>query len=587
MRKSATALLLAASFAAAALNPSGTLPVLTIDTENGVAVPAKTQPYVSATYSLESNGFEGVEDMSGETQIRGRGNYTWSGFDKKPYRLKLTKKAKLMGMNSSKHFALLAHADDNLGFMREPMGFWLSERLGLEWTPDMKPVEVVLNGDYIGLYFLVENIRVAKDRVNVFDQEEEAETEGASTDITGGWLCEIDNYEEDPSEQIKIKEGNGADIRITHKSPEAVTPEQENWLRAQMEAIDKAFYQKDPDSKDWQTLVDLPSLARFYVLQELMDGYESFHGSCYMYRDRGEDKKWMWGPVWDFGSTFNRMDRGELIYENPAWGQTWIAEIVKFTDFQNAYKDIFKDFVLNDLDDLLVYLDGFADIIDDAAKSDFARWGGKGYGADDVNGRLSTIKSYLRARIDLLKKRWNIEGLPSLSSGIYLRGEHNGWGATPEYEFLTTDVKNVYELEDVDVKDRFKIADANWGEHNWGGETENISMKLDTDQPMICGGESQNINFNGHVAQAVFTVVEPGKSATIRFNSTRSGLDGVADDSTAFFTVSGGVLNACGAPVSVYTPAGSAVACDVMTADLASGLYIVRQGARAVKIVVR
>ena len=64
------------------------------------------------------------------------------------------------------HFALLAHADDNLGFMREPMGFWLSERLGLEWTPDMKPVEVVLNGDYIGLYFLVENIRVAKDRVS-------------------------------------------------------------------------------------------------------------------------------------------------------------------------------------------------------------------------------------------------------------------------------------------------------------------------------------------------------------------------------------------------------------------------------------
>ena len=125
MRAAGISIMLAASLSLSAATPSGTLPLLTIETENRAAVPAKTEPYVSATYTLSANGCEGVENMSGETQIRGRGNYTWTGFDKKPYRLKLTKKTKLMGFNASKHFVLLAHADDDLGFMREPMGFWL------------------------------------------------------------------------------------------------------------------------------------------------------------------------------------------------------------------------------------------------------------------------------------------------------------------------------------------------------------------------------------------------------------------------------------------------------------------------------
>lgn len=106
-------------------------------------------------------------------------------------------------MKSNKHFGLLAHADDSRAFLRNPIGFFISKAVGLAWTPDMRPVEVILNGDYIGLYFLTELIRVDKDRVDIYDQEDEE----ATPDPTGGWLCEIDNYEEAPSEQITITEG--------------------------------------------------------------------------------------------------------------------------------------------------------------------------------------------------------------------------------------------------------------------------------------------------------------------------------------------------------------------------------------------
>jgi hypothetical protein len=156
---------------------SGTLPVLHIQTENNAPIVSKDD-YINATYYLDAMGQENIESIGSATvpltmEIKGRGNYTWKGFDKKPYRLKLTDKQPLLGMTKSKHFALLAHADDSKGFMRNAIGFELARLIGMTWTPMAQPVEVVLNGDYIGLYFLTETIRVDKDRVNIVEQEDE------------------------------------------------------------------------------------------------------------------------------------------------------------------------------------------------------------------------------------------------------------------------------------------------------------------------------------------------------------------------------------------------------------------------------
>ena len=153
-----------------AVDPSGTIPGPRINTENNAPIVSK-EDYLNATCYLETNGAEGIEPLgSAEAPvaltIKGRGNYTWTGFDKKPYKLKFDKKTEIMGMGKNKHFAILAHADDHLGFMRNITGFQLSRLMGLAYTPADAPVEVVLNGDYIGLYFLTETIRIDSNRVN-------------------------------------------------------------------------------------------------------------------------------------------------------------------------------------------------------------------------------------------------------------------------------------------------------------------------------------------------------------------------------------------------------------------------------------
>lgn len=386
-----------------AISYSGKLPVLHIETDKKQEITSKDY-YLKGTYYLDPMGNDveaiGSKEVPDSLEIKGRGNYTWSAFDKKPYRLKLTEKAALMGMNKSKHFALLAHADDNKGFMRNTIGFYFSEQIRMAWTPKAKPVELVLNGDYKGLYFLTELIRVDKDRVNIVEQED---NETDSDKITGGWLVEIDNYREDP--QIRFMEGNtGEEMAITYKTPEELSSAQEKFLKEEMLRIDSLVYGDKQSDELWK-YVDMDALARFYIVQEITDNYESFHGSCYLYRDMGEGQKWMFGPVWDFGSAFN-YDKEQYLYKGREWHNHWIPEICKFPKFMDRVKEIWQWLHYYKYDSVYDYATEFANHITEAAKNDAERWNDKGYGNKDMAGRLRRIKERLTDTEKWLVKQW-------------------------------------------------------------------------------------------------------------------------------------------------------------------------------------
>lgn len=569
LRKPLAALCLATVAATAwAAGPSGTLPVLHIETPGRCAIESK-EVYVDNTkYWLDPMGDESVEAIGSEAepqimQIRGRGNYTWTGFEKKPYRLKLDKKHPMLGMDKSKHWALMAQADDNLGFMRAPMVFRLSELVGLAWTPGQQPVEVVLNGDYIGLYFLTQTVRVDKDRVDIVEQADDS-----TEDVTGGWLLEIDNY--DDPDQIKLTEGDGSELRITYKSPEKLSAQQLEFLTAQMEALDRAFYQQDPESTEWETLVDKDALAAYYIVQEMTDNYESFHGSCYFTRNRGEGLKWVWGPVWDTGSTFMRAE-GRFMYDSK-WHQTWIPEIVKFTSFREAYTTAMTRFLNDGYDVIPSYIDAYASRIAKAAQADAERW--PQYGNSDVPAKAAEIIRLWRNRVKWLAKEWGIENPAVAGTGIYLRGEMNGWAAQPEWEFSSTATEGVYELRDVSINGSFKIADADWGEVNYGTATEGVNPRPGEPFELKRGGGSKNMWADGEFAIVRFTLDEETRDATLLLlTEPDDALTDIAVQPVAL-TVTGRTVSAGGRIVSIFTPEGVPAGAGTEVTLRRGGVYI-------------
>lgn len=390
---------------------SGSLPVLYITTEDKKPITSK-EDYLNATYYLDAKGIAGYENIGSATaplnmEIKGRGNYSWTGFNKKPYRIKLADKQALLGMKKSKHFALLAHADDSKdkkGYLRNAVGFELSKMIGMAYTPDAKPLEVVLNGDYIGLYFLTETIRVDKDRVNIVEQEDE---ETDSEAITGGWLVEIDNYDDDP--HITIRENGNKTMWFTYKTPEVLSSAQESFLTGEMVRIDRLVYGDKNSSTLWQYL-DMDALAKFYIVQEIMDNYESFHGSCYLYREKGEGEKWKFGPVWDFGSSFNR-DKSQYMYQGDVWHNHWIPEICKFPAFMERVKEIWNEFYNGNYNNIYSFIDAHENLIKQAAVKDKERWG-QYHGSQTISTYIDRTTEVLRKNAAWLNEQWKTSGNP-------------------------------------------------------------------------------------------------------------------------------------------------------------------------------
>ena len=389
---------------------SGTLPVLFIDTDNFAPIVSK-EKYVHANWWLDPMGIDGVDSLGSSTHplgmlIRGRGNSIWTEVDKKSYRLKFDEKHKILGMHSSRHWALQAQALYWMGEMNDALPFEIGRRMGMSWNPHMEPVEVVLNREYIGLYFLTENVRVAKHRVNV-EEQEDYETDAER--ITGGWLLEIDNYPE--TSTISMVEGNGEPFWITSHSPELLSHGQRGYISTIFRIVDRAIYDKDKESRLWEDFVDIDSLAIYYIVQEVMDNPEAFSGSCYIHKQRGEDTKLIFGPLWDFGSSYYRWSRtyafNEFIYENiPSYCRSrWISEIVKFPHFQERVRYHWKRFyeeVYPEMDD---YMDRFVAKIDAAGNADHVRW--PQYPSNNLTKRLNEYgKPSFHKKVEWLNSQW-------------------------------------------------------------------------------------------------------------------------------------------------------------------------------------
>jgi hypothetical protein len=332
------------------------------------------EEYVTGTLYIDplGTGYEalGTAEAPITAQFKGRGNWTWIGFDKKPYRIKMDAKQKVLGMPSNKHWCLMAAADDNLGFLRMPLGHMISEAIGLRWTPRLVPVELVLNNKYVGLYFMTEHVRVGSKRVNIEEQEE---GEKQADLITGGWLVEIDNYQTENN--ITFTEGNGQDIMVSLKEPEIISAEQRNYIVNQMLELNSALYEKTP--QHIERILDMKESAKYYLVQEIMGDCESYHGSCYLYKDRdslGTVDKWKFGPVWDFGNSYRSYHHNGWIYERPEFAQYWIGQLATWPSFQKELSEQWWIYYHTKKDEVRARLVDISKLIAQAAKNDAVVW---------------------------------------------------------------------------------------------------------------------------------------------------------------------------------------------------------------------
>lgn len=320
---------------------SMTLPIVYVTTCDSLPVTDKVNAKAATLRIMVPDGVEGTPLGSEESPvamtIRGRGNSSWL-LPKKPYKIKFDQKTAVLGMPKNKHFALMSYATGYADWLTAVAGFEFSRLIGLEWAPQLRPVELVVNGSYEGLYFLTETVRIDSNRLDIYEQDDMNTDEST---IPYGWLVEMDNTIDEC--QITIPETPEMDLRITYHTPEELSAEQTEWLTDEFTKINASIYQPDSLGSKWTDHIDAESLVKYFTVREALHDCEGFSGSVYLHRDKGEDSKWKFGPVWDL--VIYSTDKNDWArYSMPEYAEAhWINPIAATDTFATTFKQLWSE----------------------------------------------------------------------------------------------------------------------------------------------------------------------------------------------------------------------------------------------------
>jgi len=333
--------------------PYADLPRIVIETDdfgeirdNVTERPARLQIY----------GDTAAESQVYTLTVRGRGNSS-AKMPKYGLKLEFTDKVKMFGMPKSRDWALIANYGDKT-HLRNFMMSRLSEWLGADYTPEMHFVEVYLNRKYMGLYLLSETVKVAKNRVNI-----------AENDST--FLIEKEDLKKMDPPFVKTKH----DFYFHVKSPKNLSDSSADLLLDHLNAFEDYIYDGrfgNPSTMD--TWLDMDDYLLYYWVQEYSKNEDgSFARSVYMTWEKGGLIHF--GPLWDFDLAFGNASR-EKVKPAEDWyirTQRWNRVIFndsfvkeKAASYWMEHQQLFRDLI----DSVPVYRKS----IEKAIENEYKRW---------------------------------------------------------------------------------------------------------------------------------------------------------------------------------------------------------------------
>ncbi len=323
------------------------------------------------------------------TELKARGNSTFTDFEKKAYQIKIKNKSNLTGDedNAQKKWVLLANAADNT-LIHNQLASTLAKDLGLPYTVDMEPVDLYYDGEYRGTYLLTDKVEVGEEGVDIQDLDSEIEdaNEGsdayenpvvvtktfssngetsAKTDSKGsykyvdglvepelseglshhGYLLELDFIYRYPNEQSGFVTNRGQ--AVVTKNPEYLTKETGAFISNFYQEFEDAVFSPNGYNKEtgkyYYEYCDLDSLVKIYLINEYTKNYDSYRSSAFFYLPEDEDIMYA-GPIWDYDLSFTTgYDFNSMYAGNPEnfWAATkYLAStLITIESFRDAVRD--------------------------------------------------------------------------------------------------------------------------------------------------------------------------------------------------------------------------------------------------------
>jgi hypothetical protein len=413
---------------------SSNLPIVVLDTYN-VNIP--DEPKIDGTMGIIFNGDNQMNYLSdpfnefyGQIAIEKRGSSS-NDFPMKSYGLEtrgpdsVNYNVSLFDWPSDNDWILHAPYTDK-SFIRNVLTYDLGRQMG-QYAPRTKLCEVILNGSYIGVYVLMERIKVNPGRVDV---DPLLYSDTLDNHLTGGYIIKVDKTTSGGiiawTSPYTAQAPSTGPIYYQMHDPELgeMHPDQFNYIKTYVnnwETALKGVNFANPQI-GFRAFSDELSFIDYMLINELSKNVDGYRISTFLHKKRlSEGGKIHAGPLWDFnlgwgnanycegGQTFgweinfNSVCQGNGSLMNPFWLNRMIQDPVFANNLKCRWVDL-RTSILSD-EKLTNYIDSLGSILAVPAERNYDRWPILGvyvwpnnYVGNTFQEELTYMKNWILAR---------------------------------------------------------------------------------------------------------------------------------------------------------------------------------------------
>jgi CotH kinase protein/Secretion system C-terminal sorting domain len=377
---------------------SSNLPIIVINT-NGQQI--LDDPKVMAdmgiinnTAGQRNNFTDAFNEYNGKIGIEIRGQSSQQ-FPMKSYSIELWDNAgagvnkSLFGLPSESDWVLYAPYNEKT-LMHNFLAYTISRQLD-RWAANCRYVELVLNGEYVGIYLLMEKIKRNDGRVKI---SKIGKTDISGDKLTGGYIFSIDKQADGWFSAYNAGAFLNAPVQYSYVYPKlsSIVQEQKDYIKSYVDSFETSL--KSSGYQDtvsgWRHFADESSFIDYFLVNEVSRNVDGYRLSSYFYKDKNSvNRKIMAGPAWDYDLAFknadycNGSDTSGWAWEfnNVCSGDFWQVPFWwgKFktdTTFQNDLLCRWKQLRQTTLSQQNLYnlIDSVASLTSEARERHFAKW---------------------------------------------------------------------------------------------------------------------------------------------------------------------------------------------------------------------
>ncbi len=412
------------------------LPIISINT-NANEIP--DEPKIPALMGIVDNGpgqLNNIDDIfnhyNGHIGIETRGNSTQL-YEKKTYTIELWDEvqneiaAPLLGMGKEEDWILHAMVLDKTQ-LRVPLSFDLFRKMG-HYAAHYRFVELVIDGEYQGIYILTENIKRDDDRVDIAKLDDD---DIAGDSLTGGYILRIDwTWDVEDEDLFESNYESQGDIPMKYQwyypKPHKIMPQQKEYISNYIHDFEDAIFSPDfTNDEDFRytDYIDLNSFVDFLLINEFTKNSDGYKLSTYMHKDKdSKGGKLTAGPIWDFDQSYglsivcsSHITTGWTYLQNqencedvgtmPLWWQEMMTDPTFINRLNCRWKD-FRDSFLQE-DSLFLWMDTQTAFLEESLERNFERWDFIGNNIwfepfpipETYEEEISYMKSWIQERIE-------------------------------------------------------------------------------------------------------------------------------------------------------------------------------------------